>query len=127
MSITRETPVRADLFSMAGYAHADHALPAPTDAELERRANAAERMRRGKRLVISGFVVAVAGIVAYCVVCLGAAMSQNLGAMLLESPQWLAGPMLGVIGLGTLLWLIGSFMYLNGGMDLDPDDPELSA
>lgn len=45
--------------------------------------------------------------------------------MLLESPEWLAGPMLGVMGLGTLLWLVGSFMYLSGGMDLDPDDPEL--
>lgn len=125
MSITRETPAHADPFTMAGYAHADDATPAPTDAELERRADAAERMRRGKRLVIGGFVVAVVGIVAYSVVCLGAAMSQDLGTMLLESPEWLAGPMLGVIGLGTLLWLVGSFMYLNGGMDLDPDDPEL--
>ncbi|MEX1993379.1 MAG: hypothetical protein WD929_01860, partial [Steroidobacteraceae bacterium] len=86
MSITRETPAHADPLSMAGYANADHASPAPTDAELGRRADAAERMRRGKRLVIGGFVVAVAGIVAYSVVCLGAAMSQDLGTMRLESP-----------------------------------------
>jgi hypothetical protein len=42
-----------------------------------------------------------------------------------RAEHWLAGPMLGVVGLGTLLWLIGSFTYLSGGMDLDPDDPEL--
>lgn len=125
MSVTRETPVRADLFGMTGYARADESAPAPELSETEHHAGAAQRMRQGKRLVVSGFVVAVTGIVAYCVVCLGAAMSQDLGTVILESPGWLAGSMLGVIGLGTLLWLVGSFMYLSGGMDSDPDDPDL--
>jgi hypothetical protein len=82
-------------------------------------------MRRGKRLVISGFVVAVFGIVAYCVVCFSATVNQQLGAALLESPGGLAGPTLGIIGLGTLLWLVGSFVYLNGAMDSDPSGPDL--
>lgn len=125
MSITRETRVRADLFGMAGYAKADESAPAPRLSKAERHARAAQRMRQGKGLVISGFVVAVLGIVAYCVVCLSAAMSQDLGTALLESPGWLAGPMMGIIGLGTLLWLVGSFMYLSGGMDSDPDNPDL--
>lgn len=122
MNVTPETPARTNPFSMAGYLHA---AAAPARADLAQQTDAAQRMRRGQRLVIGGFVVAVVGIVAYCVACLGAAMSQDLGTALLQSPGWLAGPMLGVIGFGTLLWLVGSFMYLNAGMDLDPDDPEL--
>jgi len=82
-------------------------------------------MRRGKRLVISGFVVAIAGIVGYCVACLSAAVNPALGASLLENPGWLAGPALGTIGLGTVLWLVGSFAYLSGAMDSDPNNPDL--
>jgi len=32
---------------------------------------AIHRMVRGKKLVIGGFVVAIAGIIGYCVACLG--------------------------------------------------------
>ena len=42
-----------------------------------------------------------------------------------EMSRWLVGPALGVIGLGTLLWLVGSFVYLNGAMDSDPEGPDL--
>ncbi|MEW6278301.1 MAG: hypothetical protein AB1758_06745, partial [Candidatus Eremiobacterota bacterium] len=71
-------------------------------------------MRRGQRLVISGFVVAIVGIIGYCVTCLSAAVSQDLGSYLVENPGPLVGPALGTIGLGTLLWLVGSFLYLAG-------------
>ncbi len=81
-------------------------------------------MRRGKQLVISGFIVAVVGIVAYCVASFSAAVNQELGSALLESPGWLVGPTLGMIGLGTLLWLVGSFVHLNGAMDSDPNGPD---
>ncbi|HQZ40162.1 MAG: hypothetical protein IT180_17490 [Acidobacteria bacterium] len=123
--MSRETRARADLYGMAGYAASDQSTCAPTRVGTGVHNEAVQRMRQGHRLVISGFVVAVAGVVAYCVVCLGAALNQNLGAALLESPGWLAGSMLGIIGLGTLLWLVGSFMYLSGGMDSDPDDADL--
>jgi len=122
--MSKETRARTDLYGMAGYASADQSVSAPL-ARAGASNEAVLRMRQGHRLVISGFVVAVAGVVAYCIVCLGAALNQNLGAALLESPGWLAGSMLGIIGLGTLLWLVGSFMYLSGGMDSDPDDADL--
>jgi len=86
---------------------------------------AEQRMRHGKQLVISGFVVAVLGIIAYCGVCFRAAANQELGSTLLESPGWVGGPTLGIIGVGTLLWLVGSFIYLNGAMDSDPNGPDL--
>jgi cbb3-type cytochrome oxidase subunit 1 len=95
----------------------------PTKAEVYARAE--QQMRRGKQLVISGFIVAVVGIVAYCVAVFSAGVSQELGSALLANPGWLVGPTLGVIGLGTLLWLVGSFIYLSGGMDSDPNGPDL--
>ncbi|MCK6527443.1 hypothetical protein L6R50_07715 [Myxococcota bacterium] len=88
-------------------------------------AKAEQSMRRGKRLVIGGFAVAVIGIVGYCVACIGAGLSQDVGAYFLGNPALLVGPALATIGLGTLLWLVGSFFYLTGAMDSDPDGPEL--
>jgi len=110
--------------SAEGHAQTDD-RPVASHSKAEVYARAEQRMRRGKRIVISGFVVAVAGIIGYCVAGLSAAMSPALGATFLESPGWLAGPALGVIGLGTLLWLVGSFICLSGAMDSDPDGPDL--
>lgn len=87
-------------------------------------AKAARRMRRGRQLVISGFVVAVVGIVAYCIACFSTGVNQEFGSALLENPEWLVAPTLGVIGLGTLLWLVGSFLYLIGGMDSDLEESD---
>lgn len=88
-------------------------------------ARAEQQMHRGRQLVISGFVVAVLGIVAYCVVGLSVDVNQQLGLAFLESSEWLTGATLGIIGFGTLLWLAGSFLYVSGGMDSDPDGPDL--
>lgn len=95
----------------------------PTKKELY--VAAVRRMVRGKKLVIGGFVVAIAGIVGYCVACLGASIDPDVSAALLENPRWLVGPALGVIGFGTLLWLVGSFMYLSGAMDSDPNGTDI--
>ncbi len=109
----------------AGHAktHEPSYVATPTKAEVYARAE--QQMRRGKQFVISGFVVAVVGIVAYCVVCFTAGLNQELGSALLASPGWLVGPTLGIIGLGTMLWLVGSFIYLSGGMESDPNGPDL--
>lgn len=95
------------------------------DARKARYAAAARRMRRGKQLVIGGFVVAVVGMVGYCLACFAAGANESLGAALLQSPGWLIGPTLAVLGAGTLLWLAGSFLYLIGGMESDPEGPDL--
>lgn len=123
-SISDARPL-SDLIGAEGFAKADEAAPVAAPSKTDTYAMAEERMRRGKRLVMGGFVVAVLGIVAYCVVCFSAAMNPELGSTLLESPGWLAGPTLGIIGVGTLLWLVGSFIYLNGAMDSDPNGPDL--
>lgn len=84
-------------------------------------AEAEQRMKRGKQLVTSGFVVAVGGIIAYCIVCFSAGVNQKIGTTLFQNPGYLVIPALGLIGLGTLFWLIGSFLYLSGSMDSNPE------
>lgn len=81
-------------------------------------AGAERRMRRGECLVITGFVLAMLGIAVYCV---GAGASEYLGASLLENPEWVIEAALGILGLGTLLWLVGLFGYLRAAMDSDPE------
>lgn len=101
-----------------GFGHTSSRVE-PAHAGAEVQARAARRMRSGKALVIAGFAVAVMGVIAYCVVCFTAGMNQEVGAALLAAPGWLIAPALGLIGLGTLMWLVGSFLYLIGGMDAD--------
>lgn len=99
--------------------------PATAGTKEARYADAERRMRRGKRLVISGFIVSVAGMIAYCLACFTAGMSANLATSLLENSGWLIRAALAVMGVGMLLWLVGSFLYLHGGMDSDPEGPDL--
>ncbi len=98
-------------------------MATPIKAEVYARAE--QRMRRGKQIVISGLIVAMVGIVAYCVASFNVAVNQGLGPALLESRGWLLGPTLGMLGLGILLWLVGTFVYIVGAMDSDPNGPDL--
>jgi hypothetical protein len=118
---------KANPFSVAaGHPKVVAAPPVATPTKAEVYARAEQQMRRGKHLVISGFIVAVVGIVAYCIACFSAGVNQGLASAFLESPGWLVGPTLGIIGLGTLLWLVGSFVYLSGAMDSDGNGPDLN-
>ncbi len=120
MSATRDTRTKAE-----GHAKTDEPPSVATPTKAEVYARAEQRMRRGKQIVISGLIVAMVGIVAYCVASFNVAVNQGLGPALLESRGWLVGPTLGIVGLGTLLWLVGSFVHLSGGMDSDPNGPDL--
>ncbi len=104
------------------YVHDKSATEGTKEAKF---ADAARRMLRGKQLVISGFIVSVVGMIAYCLACFTAGMSANLATSLLENAGWLIGSALAVMGTGMLLWLVGSFLYLQGGMDSDPEGPDL--
>ena len=88
----------------------------------ERLGGPEKRMRDGRRLVLAGFVIAVLGIVAYCFVGLSAPATEQV----VSGPADMIGPALGVIGIGTLLWLVGSFVFLRGAMDSDPDGPDIN-
>lgn len=88
-------------------------------------ASAAESLQRtGKRMVIAGFVVTIAGVVAYCAVNFAGGVNADMGDLLLRNSVPFATATLAVLGLGTLLWLIGSFTYLRGAMEADDDGAE---
>ncbi len=126
MSTITEVRAKDHPFSAAAsHAKTDEPPSVATPTKAEAYARAEQQMRRGKQLVISGFIVAVVGIVAYCVACFSAGVNQELASALLGSPGWLIGPTLGIIGLGTMLWLVGSFIYLSGAMDSDANGPDL--
>lgn len=94
-------------------------------SDVSPRARGAERMRLGRRLVLYGFGIAVAGIVAYCVTCFASGPSPTMGIALLQRADWIVGGCFTIIGAGTLLWLVGSFIYFGGALDSDPQGPDL--
>ncbi len=81
----------------------------------EARVSAAGRMTRGRSLVVLGFVVALLGVVGYCV----GSLAPGAGAGGLEA---LVGPGLWLIAAGTLIWLCGSVVYLTGVLDAGPGE-----
>ena len=104
------------------------ALTSKTDpalSKLEIYAQAERIMRRGKRLVISGCLVATIGMVAYCALSLEADASQQPATTQFEALDRFTGATLGVVGVGTFLWLLGAWAYLRGGLDSDPSGPDL--
>lgn len=84
------------------------------------------RMRRGRALVVSGFAVAVLGVLGYCAVCFAGGVHHELGQLLLESSTPFITT-LAVIGTGTALWLVGSMTYLAAAMDADELEEEQAA
>ncbi len=80
---------------------------------------AAMRRKTGNALILAGSVITILGVVLYCAVSFAGGMNAELGDVLLRNVQPLTRATLGVLGLGTLVWLIGSFMYLEGAMEQD--------
>jgi hypothetical protein len=80
----------------------------------------AEAMQRaGKRMILAGFIITIAGIVLYCAVCFAGGVDADMGDILLTNAVPFARATLAVLGVGVLVWLVGSFTYLNGAMDAD--------
>jgi hypothetical protein len=71
---------------------------------------------------VAGSVITVAGVILYCVASFAGGMGAGLGDILFRNAVPFARTTLGVLGLGTLVWLAGSFAYLKGAMDADEGD-----
>lgn len=84
-------------------------------------AGAERRMQRGQRLVVTGFVLALLGVALYCVACFGVGVSGYAAVSSPENAEWAIEAALWILGLGTVLWLVGLFGYLGGAMDSDPE------
>ncbi|MCC7381921.1 MAG: hypothetical protein IT384_08835 [Deltaproteobacteria bacterium] len=100
-----------------------HAPSGPVDARAHRVLEAEARQRRGRILIFSGFAITIAGVVLYCAACFAGGLDADMGDLLFKNTVPFARATLGVLGVGTLVWLAGSLTYLRGAMDAD-DDPE---
>ncbi|MCC6523813.1 MAG: hypothetical protein IT373_14240 [Polyangiaceae bacterium] len=93
--------------------------PVRADADASRTAEA--RQKAGKKLILAGFVITIVGVVLYCAVCFAGDASADLGDMLFRNAVPFARATLAVLGLGTVVWLVGSVLYLRGAMDADEE------
>lgn len=95
--------------------------------ELASETPARQRAQRGQSLVVAGFVVTVTGIVGYCAACFTDGVGRDFDEIVSGNAVPFAGLSLAVVGLGTVLWLVGSLLHLSGLMDLDPCESERDA
>lgn len=82
-------------------------------------------MFRGKLLVIVGFGVLAIGIFTYCLIGVAAEPNQVFGMPSVTNSSRLSITAQAAMAIGTLLWLVGSFQYLLGAVDSDPEGPDL--
>lgn len=89
---------------------------------LSRAEKAAARQRTGKRMIVAGSALAVLGVVLYCLASFAGDLGAGMGDVVLRNAVPYARGALAIIGLGTLVWLVGSITYLRGVMDADEWD-----
>lgn len=77
---------------------------------------------RGKVMVVAGWVVTVVAAIVYCGACFSSGVDADLVEVLTTNAIPVARAALAATGVGTLLWLVGSFVYLRGAMDADPTE-----
>jgi len=86
-----------------------------------RTARAESMQKRGRGMIFAGFIITIAGVVLYCAVCFSGGIDADMGELLLENAVPFARATLGVLAVGALVWLVGSFTYLRGAMDADDE------
>lgn len=92
-----------------------------TAQETTRNERAESLQRNGKRMVFTGFAITILGVLLYCAVSFAEGANVDMGDVLLRNAAPLTRATLAVLGIGTLIWLIGSFTYLRGMMDADEE------
>lgn len=96
-----------------------YASPMYSRAESAQVTRAELLQRNGRRLVVAGYVITILSVVAYCLACFSGGLSADMGDLLLENAVPFARGTLACLGLGTLIWIVGSFSYLRGAMESD--------
>lgn len=82
-------------------------------------AHAEAQQRIGQRMIAAGFAVTVLGVVGYCVACFAAGLNASMSDILFANAVPFARATLVGLGIGTALWLVGSFLYLHGVIAAD--------
>lgn len=99
----------------------DSALPGEPARPVSTGARAEAQQKLGRRMIVAGFVITIAGIFLYCLASFAGGVDADMGDILFENAEPFTRATLGVLGLGTLVWLVGSFKYLKGSMDAEDD------
>lgn len=100
----------------------DAVIPGPWTRTAISPATRADNLQRaGQRMILSGFLIAIAGVVAYCLACFAAGMSTAMEDVLFKNDVPFARATLSVLGAGTIVWIVGSITYLRGAMDADEE------
>ncbi|MFN8625456.1 MAG: hypothetical protein U0587_05670 [Candidatus Binatia bacterium] len=94
-------------------------IHAGSATKADRVARVQSQQRTGDRLILAGFVVTVVGVILYCVACFAGGVDASLAAILFDNVVPFARATLVVLGIGSALWLVGSFMYLNATITED--------
>ena len=81
--------------------------------------NAVLQMKFGKKFITSGVVLSIIGIIGYCVTNFNMTINQIPANADVASSGSMLIPTLGTIGVGALIWLIGSFIHLKGSINCE--------
>jgi hypothetical protein len=79
--------------------------------------------KRGRALVVAGWVVAMVGVVLYCAASFADASGADLAAIVFRGAVPAARAALLVIGAGTLVWLVGTVLHLSAELDAAYGEP----
>lgn len=112
---------RSDAVLPIAGAHEEALASAP---HVSRAAHAESLQKVGKGMILAGFIITIVGVVLYCAACFAGGADADMGDILFKNAVPFARATLAVLGLGTLVWLVGSFTYLRGAMDADEDAAE---
>jgi len=78
-------------------------------------------LRRGQAMILAGSIVTVLAVVGYSLACFHAESSASLYDIVFANSVPYARAALVGLGLGTVLWLVGSFVYLHGAIGADAE------
>ena len=94
-------------------------LQSPLQRAESKTPHADSLQRNGRRMVVAGYAVTIVSVVLYCLACFSGGFSADMGDLLLQNAVPFARGTLALLGVGTFIWLVGSFAYLRGAMEID--------
>ncbi|MCK6555940.1 hypothetical protein L6Q96_15395 [Candidatus Binatia bacterium] len=100
--------------TVGGIAARTTALEVRTATAAERLARAESQQQVGRWMIMAGFVVTILGVVGYCVASFAGGVNAGISDILFANAVPFARTTLIGLGIGTALWLVGSFTYLHG-------------
>lgn len=81
-----------------------------------------KKMNKGKKITIAGFITAILGIVAYCIVGLSMGIDKDFVELSSTDGKISGSLPIALIAIGTIMWIVGQVMYLTAAVDQSFED-----